>query len=84
MGLETQEGSLLVQAGRTWDKQLNSRVVSDGLAATPKDPAVYEKNTWDWEDFRRQRIPGRRLRSGRFWEGTRGVSERGRREARDY
>jgi len=41
----------LVQAGRTWDEQLNSHVVSEVLAATPKDPAVYVKNTSDWEDF---------------------------------
>ena len=48
----------LVQASRAWDEQLNSHVVNEGLAATPKDPAVYVKHTWDSEDFRRRRIPG--------------------------
>jgi len=42
----------LVQVGRTWNEDLNSHIVSEGLAATPKDPAVYVKqNTWDWKVF---------------------------------
>jgi hypothetical protein len=32
----------LVQAGRTWNDELNSYMVSAGLIATSKDPAVYE------------------------------------------
>jgi len=30
----------LVQVGRSWNEDLNSHIVSEGLAATPKDPAV--------------------------------------------
>jgi len=33
----------LVQASRTWNEELNSHVVSEALAATPNDPAVYVK-----------------------------------------
>ena len=33
-----------MQAGRTWNEELNSHMVSEGFAATPKDPAIYVKN----------------------------------------
>jgi hypothetical protein len=35
----------LVQAGRTWNKELNSRILSERLAAATKNPAVYVKNS---------------------------------------
>ena len=41
----------LVQAGRTWNEELNSHMESVGYAATSKDPAVYAKGSWNQEDF---------------------------------
>jgi hypothetical protein len=41
----------LLQTSRTRNAELDSRMGSEGLAAMPKNPAVYMKNTWDWEDF---------------------------------
>lgn len=36
----------LVQAGRTWNQELNTHMVGIGYTATEKDPAVYVKGTW--------------------------------------
>jgi hypothetical protein len=36
----------LVQAGRTWNEELNT-----GYTATPKGPPVYVKGSWNDEDF---------------------------------
>ena len=41
----------LVQAGRTWNKELNAHMVSAGYAATPKDTVVYVKGTWGCNGF---------------------------------
>ena len=41
----------LVQAGRTWNEELNTHMEGVGFTATEKDPAVYVKSTWDQEDF---------------------------------
>ena len=46
----------LVQAGRTWNEELNTHMESVGYAATVEDTAVYVKGTWgseiSWqEDF---------------------------------
>jgi hypothetical protein len=41
----------LVQAGRTWNEELNSHMQSEGFAATPKGPAVYVKSSWNQGDF---------------------------------
>jgi hypothetical protein len=41
----------LVQAGRTWNEELNSHMESEGFIATPKDPVIYVKSSWDQEDF---------------------------------
>jgi Reverse transcriptase (RNA-dependent DNA polymerase) len=41
----------LVQAGRTWNEELNSHMVSVGLTASPKDPAIYVKGNWNRPDF---------------------------------
>ena len=74
----------LEKAGRTWEKGVNSHMVSEGLAATPKDPAVYVKIAWNQEYF----VAGvfwvdDFVRMG-FWKGPRGISEGGQREVRDY
>ena len=41
----------LVQAGRTWNEELNTHMESVGYAATDKDPAVYVKSSWNQKDF---------------------------------
>ena len=41
----------LVQAGRTWNEELNAHIESEGLAATPNDPTMYIKNSWTDRDF---------------------------------
>ena len=41
----------LVQAGRTWNEELNSHMERVGYTATSKDPAVYAKGSWNQEDF---------------------------------
>src|SRR5260370_38860105 len=41
----------LVQAGRTWNEELNIHIESQGFVATAKDPAVYVKSSWTREDF---------------------------------
>ena len=41
----------LVQAGRTWNEELNSHMESVGYSATSKDPAVYVKGSWSQEVF---------------------------------
>ena len=41
----------LVQASRTWNKELNSHMESVGYAAMSKDSAVYAKGSWNQEDF---------------------------------
>ena len=41
----------LAQAGRTWVEELNAHMDSEGFTATPKDPAVYVKNSWMDRDF---------------------------------
>ena len=41
----------LVQAGRTWNEELNSHMESVGYAAMSKDPAIYAKGSWNQEDF---------------------------------
>ena len=37
----------LVQAGRTWNEELNTHIVSVGLTASPKDPVIYVKSEWN-------------------------------------
>lgn len=34
-----------------WNEELNSHIVSEGSAATPRDPAVFVKSAWNQEDF---------------------------------
>ena len=41
----------LVQARRTWNKELNAHMKSEGFTATPKDPAIYTKNSWSDDGF---------------------------------
>ena len=41
----------LVQAGRTWHRELNAHMEGDGFTATAKDPAMYVKSSWTSEDF---------------------------------
>ena len=41
----------LVQAGRTWNEELNTHMESVGYTATDKDPAVYVKGSWNQKDF---------------------------------
>jgi hypothetical protein len=41
----------LVQAGRMWNDELNLHMVSVGLTATSKDPAVYIKGGWNEDAF---------------------------------
>ena len=41
----------LVQAGRTWNDELNSHMKSVGYATMSKDPAVYIKGSWNQEEF---------------------------------
>ena len=41
----------LVQAGRIWNEELNTHIVSVGLTASPKDPAIYVKGDWNRPDF---------------------------------
>jgi len=41
----------LVQAGRTWNEELNAHMESEGFTATPKDPAIYTKNGWTDDNF---------------------------------
>ena len=41
----------LVQAGRTWNEELNTHMVSVGLTALPKDPAIYVKSNWNQPNF---------------------------------
>jgi len=40
-----------IQAGRTCKEELNIHMESEGFTATPKDPAVYVKSSWNREDF---------------------------------
>ena len=40
-----------VQAGRTWNEELNAHLVSKGFTVTPKDPEMYAKNGWNDRDF---------------------------------
>ena len=37
----------LVQVERTWNEELNTHMVSVGLTASPKDPAIYVKSKWN-------------------------------------
>ena len=37
----------LVQVGRTWNKELNTHMVSVGLTALLKDPVIYVKSKWN-------------------------------------
>ena len=41
----------LVKAGRTWNEEPNAHMQSDGFTGTPKDPAMYVKNSWTDRDF---------------------------------
>ena len=41
----------LVQAGRTWNKELDSHMVGVGLTASPKDPMIYMKGDWNQCNF---------------------------------
>jgi transposase InsO family protein len=41
----------LVQAGRTWNEELNAHMGNVGFTATAKDPAIYVRGTWSQEDF---------------------------------
>ena len=41
----------LVQAGRTWNEEPNVHMTSEGFTATPKDPAMFVKNSWTDHDF---------------------------------
>jgi len=33
----------LVEAGRTWNEELNAHMVSERFTSTAKDPAIYQK-----------------------------------------
>ena len=62
----------LVQAGRTWNKELNSHMESVGYTATSKDPTVYAKGSWNQEDFA----------AGSFWvDNFVGIGSRAQLEA---
>jgi len=54
----------LVQAGRTWNEELNAHMESEGFTATPKDPAM----CLDGPQFRSGRFLGGRLRRDRLEE----------------
>ena len=41
----------LVQAGRTWNEELNGHMESVGYVAMEKATAVYVKGSWDRDDF---------------------------------
>ena len=41
----------LVQAGRTWNEELNAHMEGEGVTETPKDPTMYIKNSWTDRDF---------------------------------
>ena len=41
----------LVQAGRTWNQELNNHMEGIGYTAMAKDPAVYVKGDWNQADF---------------------------------
>src|SRR5882757_9603515 len=41
----------LVQAGRTWNEELNGHMESKESTATVEDSAIYVKNYWMMQDF---------------------------------
>ena len=41
----------LVQAGRTWNEELNAHMEGEGFTETPKDPMMYIKNSCTDRDF---------------------------------
>ena len=41
----------LVQAGRTWNDELNAHMENEGFTATAKDPTIYVRNSWASNDF---------------------------------
>jgi len=47
----------VVQAGKTWDEELNDHMESEGFMATAKAPMIYVKNSWV-RRFRCSRILG--------------------------
>ena len=44
----------LVQARRTWNEGLNAYTEREGSISTPKNPAIYVKNSWTDRDLRQQ------------------------------
>ena len=40
-----------MQAGRTWNEELNAHVESERFTATLGDPTTYIKNSWTDRDF---------------------------------
>jgi Reverse transcriptase (RNA-dependent DNA polymerase) len=40
-----------VQAGRTWNEEINAHMEGEGFAATAKGPAMYVKSSWTSGDF---------------------------------
>jgi len=59
----------LVEAGRTWNEELNAHMEGEWFTATAKDPAIYQKLLSD-RRFRISRILGGRLRRDRIWKGA--------------
>jgi len=41
----------MVQAGRTWDEELNVHIESEEFTATAKDAAIYVKTPWTGDGF---------------------------------
>ena len=40
-----------MKARRTWDDELKAQMESGGFTATPRDPAMYIKNSWTDRDI---------------------------------
>ena len=59
-----------VQAGRTWNEELNAHTESEGFTATARNQRFTSK-TPGRAQSRRSRILGGRLRHDREWEGAR-------------
>jgi len=59
-----------VQAGRTWNEELNARTKREGFTATARNQRFTSKTSGRAQS-RRSRILGGRLRRDREWEGAR-------------
>ena len=60
----------LVQAGRTRNQDLNTRMKGIRYAVTEKVPAVYVRSTWNQADFAAGGFLGRRFHWYWLWEGS--------------